>query len=165
MTRRDRDRLVGGAVVTRLYHAAGAARATCRGMRWLLAIAVCGCAAPSSGAGGVADRPVSPATAPAEAPRAAQPPADISVTLPGGANALCWDAAGSTLYLSDSNASSLVTWTDAGGLQPSDALPAGSAGVSLGGIVRRADGTLLIVSFGFGTQGGMFEWRREPRPR
>jgi hypothetical protein len=125
-------------------------------MRWLLAIALCGCSASSSGAGGAADRPVSPATAPAEAPRAPQPPADASITLSGGANALWWDAASSTLYLTDSNDSSLVTWTDAGGLQPSDALPAGSAGVSLGGIVRRADGTLLVASFGFGTQGGMF---------
>lgn len=35
-------------------------------------------------------------------------------------------------------------------------LPADAAGVSLGGIVRRSNGTLLIASFGFGTHGGMF---------
>lgn len=73
----------------------------------------------------------------------------------GGANALWWDAASSTLYLTDSNASSLMTWTDADGLQVAGAIPADEAGVSLGGIVRRGDGTLLISSFGFGTHGGM----------
>lgn len=76
--------------------------------------------------------------------------------MPGGGNALWWDAASSTLYLTDSGTSALMTWTDAAGLQVATQLPAGTAGVSLGGIVRRADGSLLIASFGFGTQGGMF---------
>jgi len=120
-------------------------------MRWLLAIAVCSCATPPTGAGaGGVVRP--------EAPRAAAPsvPADVTIALPGGANALWWDAASSTLYLTDSNASALMAWTEAGGLRVETALPAESAGVSLGGIVRRGDGTTLIASFGFGTQGGMF---------
>jgi hypothetical protein len=117
-------------------------------MRWFLAVTLCGCAAHP----GVADRPVRP-----EASRAAPatPPADIAITRDGGANALWWDPASSTLYLTDSNASSLMTWTDADGLQVAGALPADEAGVSLGGIVRRSDGTLLISSFGFGTHGGM----------
>ncbi len=118
-------------------------------MRWLLVIAICGCATPPAGAGGAA-RP--------EAPRAAAPavPADATISLPGGANALWWDAASSTLYLTDSNASALMTWTDAGGLHVETVLPADQAGVSLGGIVRRGDGTTLIASFGFGAQGGLF---------
>jgi hypothetical protein len=117
-------------------------------MRWLLAIAICGCTAPPAGAGG----PVHP-----EAPHGAavNVPADVTLSLPGGANALWWDAASSTLYLTDSNTSALATWTDAGGLQVGAALPAEAAGVSLGGIVRRGDGTMLIASFGFGTQGGL----------
>jgi len=118
-------------------------------MRWLLAIAVCGCAARPTG-GEQPARPVPPPT------EAAKPPADIALSLPGGGNALWWDAAGATLYLTDSNASALMTWTDAGGLQAASALPAGAAGVSLGGIVRRPDGTLLVANFGFGTEGGMF---------
>jgi hypothetical protein len=118
-------------------------------MRWLLAIAVCGCATPPAGAGGAA-RP--------ETPHAAAPavPADVAISLPGGANALWWDAASSTLYFTDSNASALMTWTDAGGLHVETELPAAAAGVSLGGIVRRGDGATLIASFGFGTQGGLF---------
>lgn len=119
-------------------------------MRWLVvAIALCSCGTPPSGAGG-AVRP--------EAPRAAAPvvPADVTVALPGGANALWWDAASSTLYLTDSNASALMVWTEAGGVRVETALPAASVGVSLGGIVRRSDGTTLIANFGFGAQGGMF---------
>lgn len=120
-------------------------------MRWLLAIAICGCATPPSGPGGAA-RPEAPR---AEAQPAPAVPADATISLPGGANALWWDAASSTLYLTDSNASALMTWSDAGGLHVETELPAEPAGVSLGGIVRRGDGTALIASFGFGTQGGL----------
>jgi hypothetical protein len=84
------------------------------------------------------------------------PPAETAIVLPGGANALWWDAAAATLYLTDSNASALMTWTDAGGFQLASAVPAGPAGVSLGGIVRRPDGAFVVASFGFGTEGGMF---------
>jgi len=123
-------------------------------MRWLFAIAVFGCAHPAS----VADRPARP-----EAPAVAAAPAspagvatDLAIPLSGGANALLWDAARSTLYLTDNDTSALMTWTDAAGLQVAAPLPADAAGVSLGGIVRRPDGTLLIASFGFGTRGGLF---------
>jgi hypothetical protein len=122
-------------------------------MRWLLAIAICGCATPPA-AGGAA-RPEAPRP---EASRAAAPavPSEAAIALPGGANALWWDAASSTLYLTDSNASALMAWSDAGGLRMDTALPASPAGVSLGGIVRRGDGRTVIASFGFGTQGGLF---------
>jgi hypothetical protein len=92
--------------------------------------------------------------APAAAPEAATP--DAAVALAGGANALWWDAARATLYLTDNNTSALLARTAAGGLQPVATLPAGSAGVSLGGLVRRADGTIIVANFGFGTQGGLF---------
>ena len=84
------------------------------------------------------------------------PPVEQAVVLPGGGNALWWDAASSTLYLTDSHASALVAWTAAAGLHPVATLPADAAGVSLGGIVRRADGTLVVANFGFGTHGGLF---------
>jgi hypothetical protein len=124
-------------------------------MRWLLALIVSGCAAhPAPVAEPPA--PVRPEAQAARSPASVKPPADVAINLPGGANALWWDAASSTLYLTDSNISSLVAWTDKDGFQPTATLPAGSAGVSLGGLVRRADGTMLVASFGFGSQGGMF---------
>jgi hypothetical protein len=131
----------------------GAMGALCdaSGMRRLLAIAVLasGCAAqPARGT----DRPAPPAAPVVPAPNV---PADVTIPLSGGANALWWDAASSTLYLTDGNASAVMTWTDGGGLQTAATLPAGSAGVSLGGIVRRSDGTLVVTSFGFGSQGGL----------
>jgi len=124
-------------------------------MRWLLAIAVTGCAAHPAA---VADRPARPEAAAAAAAPAgvASAPSDAAIPLSAGANALLWDAAHATLYLTDSNASSLLTWTDAAGLQVAATIPADAAGVSLGGIVRRPDGTLLIANFGFGAHGGLF---------
>jgi hypothetical protein len=82
--------------------------------------------------------------------------ADIAVTLAGGANALRWDAATSTLYLTDNTADALVKWTAAGGLQTVATLPTESAGISLGDILELPDGTILIANFGFGTQGTVF---------
>ena len=123
-------------------------------MRWLFAIALLGCAAHPAG---VADRPARPEPAAvAAAPAASASATEATIPLAGGANALLWDAARSTLYLTDSNTSSLLTWTDAAGLQVAATIPADAAGVSLGGIVRRSDGTLLIANFGFGAHGGLF---------
>ncbi|MEO7732658.1 MAG: hypothetical protein ABIY55_16940 [Kofleriaceae bacterium] len=96
-----------------------------------------------------------PPTAPSP-PTSPAVPSEIVVSLAGGGNALWWDAASATLYLTDSNASALVAWTEAGGLAPVATVPAGTAGVSLGGVVRRADGTTIVANFGFGTQGGLF---------
>src|SRR5690242_21062226 len=112
-------------------------------MRWLVAIVVIGCGSP-----GV------PPAAPSSAP--SSPSArEATIALPGGANALWWDAGAATLYLTDSNTSAVVTWTDKSGLAPAGALPASESGVSLGGIVRRGDGSLVIANFGFGTHGGL----------
>ncbi|HWU87183.1 MAG TPA: hypothetical protein VN253_07910 [Kofleriaceae bacterium] len=77
--------------------------------------------------------------------------------LAGGANALLWDSATSTLYLTDNNADALLTWTGATtGVQQVGTFPAATAGISLGDLVKRADGTILTTSFGFGTQGTLF---------
>jgi hypothetical protein len=59
-------------------------------MRWLLVITVCGCAAHPGGAA----PPARPDTSHAEMANA---PSDVTIALSGGANALWWDAAGSTL--------------------------------------------------------------------
>jgi hypothetical protein len=122
-------------------------------MRFLLvAIALGAC-------GSTPAQPVA-ARAPADThhadPAPAPAPADIVVPLAGGANALLWEAASSTLYLTDNNADALVRWTDAGGLETVGALPPDSAGISLGAIVKREDGTMLVASFGFGTRGTVF---------
>jgi hypothetical protein len=78
------------------------------------------------------------------------------VPLPGGANALLWDAATSTLYLTDSNVDAVLRWTARGGIETVGTLPPATAGVGLGAMVRLADGTTLIASFGFGKQGTLF---------
>lgn len=116
----------------------------------LVVIALGGCG--SNAATPVEARP--PAAAPATASLA--PAAEVVVTLAGSANALLWDVASATLYLTDSNTDSLVQWTDAGGLQPVGNFPPAVAGISLGGIVKRADGTTLVTSFGFGKEGTVF---------
>jgi hypothetical protein len=83
-------------------------------------------------------------------------PAETVVTLNGGANALWWDAASSTLYLTDNNADALISWTPAAGLQTVATLPTATAGISLGGIVKQSDGSFLVVNFGFGSQAALF---------
>ena len=83
-------------------------------------------------------------------------PAPTTYDLAGGANALRWDSATSTLYLTDNNADSLVRFTDAGGLQTVGTFPAATAGISLGDILKRADGSFVTANFGFGTQGTLF---------
>jgi len=115
-------------------------------LRFAIVLATCGACshAPTASA-----PPVAPSAPPAAA-------SDKVIPLAGGGNALWWDAASATLYLTDSNASALIAWTEAGGLTPVATVPAGTAGVSLGGVVRRADGTTIVANFGFGTQGGLF---------
>ena len=120
----------------------------------LLAIALAACgggAAPAAPT--TPSAPVAPITAPAPAPA---PAIDKDIELAGGANALWWDAASSTLYLTDNNADALLAWTDAGGLAPVATLPPSAAGISLGSIVRRPDGATLVTSFGFGKEGTVF---------
>jgi hypothetical protein len=108
--------------------------------------------------GGNAPKPVE-ARPPAEASAVvtAAPVADVVITLAGSANALVWDAASSTLFLTDSNTDTLVSWTDAGGLAAAGTFPPAVAGISLGGIVKREDGTLIVTSFGFGKEGTLFQ--------
>ncbi|HEY4239506.1 MAG TPA: hypothetical protein VGM88_06805 [Kofleriaceae bacterium] len=83
-------------------------------------------------------------------------PADQVVTLAGGANALLWDASTSTLFLTNDTAGTLQTWTAAAGVVDYATFPAESAGLSLGGIVKQANGTILVANFGFGSQGTLF---------
>ncbi|HEY0193230.1 MAG TPA: hypothetical protein VGC42_19065 [Kofleriaceae bacterium] len=120
-----------------------------RSLLFTLALAACGA-------------PARPVEAPAPPPpvQAPRPPSaehgEVVVPLAGGANAVWWDAASQTLYLTDNNADALLQWTDAGGLSTVGTFPASAAGVSLGGIVRRPDGTILVASFGFGKEGTLF---------
>ena len=118
----------------------------------LFALALAACGAPAKP---VETPPPSPPPAPITTVAADQAP-DVAVPLAGGANALWWDAASATLYLSDNNADALLQWTDAGGLKTVGTFPTTASGVSLGGIVRRPDGTTLITSFGFGKSGTLF---------
>ncbi|MGN6106637.1 MAG: hypothetical protein ACTHU0_16140 [Kofleriaceae bacterium] len=87
---------------------------------------------------------------------AVDPRGPASFELSGGANGLLWDAASSTLYLTDNDANALVEWTAAQGLRSVGTFPAATAGISLGDLARRTDGTILTPSFGFGTQGTLF---------
>lgn len=89
-------------------------------------------------------------------PDGPDPRGPMTVDLAGGANSVLWDAASSTLYLTDNNANTLVRWTDAGGLQTVGTFPAGPAGVNLGDLIRRGDGTIVATSFGYGTAGTLF---------
>jgi hypothetical protein len=114
---------------------------------WLSALAACG----SSSGHGAHAIDVHPNTHSPDAPQ------QTVITLNGGANALWWDAATSTLFLTDNNADALISWTPANGLQTVATLPAETAGVSLGGIVKQADGSFLVMNFGFGSQAMLFQ--------
>jgi hypothetical protein len=85
-------------------------------------------------------------------------PSNVTVSLgQGGANALLWDAASSTLYLTDNNADALGKYTTGTTTTQVATLPTESAGISLGGMVKLSDGSILIANFGFGTQGTLFQ--------
>src|SRR5262245_42554721 len=77
--------------------------------------------------------------------------------LAGGANGILWDTATSTLYLTDSNANTLLMWTDAGGFQTHGTWPTTTAGISLGDLVLRSGGAVLTTNFGFNTEGTVFK--------
>jgi hypothetical protein len=87
---------------------------------------------------------------------APEPRGPATIELAGGANGLLWDNARSTLYLTDSNANKLLTYTDANRIQEVGTFPPATAGVSLGDLVKRNNGSILTPSFGFGTQGTLF---------
>jgi glucose/arabinose dehydrogenase len=75
----------------------------------------------------------------------------------GGANALLWDAATSTLYLTDNTADKLESFTGGTTINSVATLPTESAGISLGGMLKLADNSIVIANFGFGTQGTLFQ--------
>ncbi|HEX4423241.1 MAG TPA: hypothetical protein VH165_35265 [Kofleriaceae bacterium] len=77
-----------------------------------------------------------------------------SIELAGGANGLYWDDAAHTLYLTDENANTLLTYTDAAGIATVTALPVEASGSNPGGITRLASGTLLTPNFAMGTSAG-----------
>jgi sugar lactone lactonase YvrE len=91
------------------------------------------------------------AATPVETPSPAAPLTEIA--LPGDANGLVWDAG--TLYFADDSTSSLMSWTQQAGFSTVAKLPAEGSKVSFGGLVRQPDGSFVIASFGFGTDGGV----------
>ena len=96
-------------------------------------------------------QPVTPVAAPVT-PAPATLRRDIP--LPGDANGIYWDATDHTLYLTDATHDTLIAWTDANGFATIAALPPADK-IELGGITRLADGTFVIASFGFGTDGAV----------
>ena len=77
-----------------------------------------------------------------------------SLTVDGDPNGLFWDDATDTLYIADSDNNRVLTWTDAARFASLADLPkAPQDGPGLGQLVKTADGTLVVVRFGFGTVG------------
>lgn len=74
--------------------------------------------------------------------------------MPGDANGLYWDASEHALYATDSTHDTLVKWTDETAFTTVAQLPP-SPKVELGGLARLPDGTFVITSFGFGSDGGV----------
>jgi len=84
-------------------------------------------------------------------------PALVQVSLgQGGANALLWDAATSTLWYTDNTADYLDKYTTGTSGMQVASLPTSTGGISLGGMVEQADGTIVIANFGFGQAGSVF---------
>ena len=94
--------------------------------------------------------PVSPTVAPTPAPTSVRRDVELTAV----ANGLYWDAGDRALYMTDAARNELVAWTDDKGVTDVAALPA-MPKVELGGITRTADGTFVIASFGFGTDGAI----------
>jgi hypothetical protein len=86
----------------------------------------------------------------------AGPRGPAAFPLAGGGNGVLWDNTAHALYLTDDTHDALVKWTDANSFQMFGTFPAGSAGIALGSIVQLTDGSFLVPSFGFGTQGTLF---------
>jgi hypothetical protein len=73
-------------------------------------------------------------------------------SLPGGGNGLFWDDHVHTLYVTDESHDQLLTWSEADGFKPAGSFPPADK-IGLGAIVRRADGSFAVPSFGFGKEG------------
>jgi len=67
-------------------------------------------------------------------------------------NGIFWDATTGALYIADNLNDAVLTWTDKGGFKTLVSLP-GPSGNDVGGLVQVADGTIVVVEFGFGTSG------------
>jgi len=74
-------------------------------------------------------------------------PEAAGTTLPGDPGGAFWDAKTASLYVTDVAHDTVMRLRDREGFTTEAELPASSA---LGGIVRLADGRLVIASFGFG---------------
>ena len=98
-------------------------------------------------------KPQDVATPVAPTPLAAPAPVATDIELPGDANGVVWDAAEHALYFADDAKASLMRWTQKDGFTVVAALPAPGSKVSFGGLVRQPDGSFVIASFGFGTDG------------
>src|SRR5262249_21235154 len=81
------------------------------------------------------------------------PTARDGIALPGDVNGIYWDANDHALYLADSTHGDVLRWTDHDGFTPIAQLPGDK--LELAGIVRQPDGTFVVVSFEFGTSGGV----------
>jgi hypothetical protein len=79
-----------------------------------------------------------------------------TIALSGPGHSLLWDNATSTLYLTDDKAGALLKYTDTSGIQTIGTFPMGSAGIQLGDIVKRGDGTILTPNLGSGSGGTLF---------
>jgi sugar lactone lactonase YvrE len=109
----------------------------------LIALAACGSSNPAP------DQPAPPVAPPV----VAAPAVGMDIPLPGGANGLYWDSADHALYFADDVQTSLMRWAPKDGFTVVAPLPAGKS--SYGGVTRLKDGTFLIASFGFGTDGAV----------
>jgi hypothetical protein len=78
----------------------------------------------------------------------------VSLTFSGDPEGLWWDAPSSTLYVADQENNQVLTWTDSNGFKTFSTLPGGAqAAEDLGQIVLTPQGNLLVIVFGFGTNG------------
>jgi DNA-binding beta-propeller fold protein YncE len=122
----------------------------------VLAFAAAACSSSSSTVAGEGGAPESGATHEAGTSKEAGPPVDRGPKSIAIANAdpngMFWDAATSTLYIADNLNDAVITWTDQGGFEKLVSLP-GPTGNEVGGLVQLADGTLVVIEFGFGTSG------------
>ncbi|CAM4195272.1 SMP-30/gluconolactonase/LRE family protein [Corallococcus exiguus] len=77
-----------------------------------------------------------------------------TIAVDGDPNGIWWDAESATLYMADDENNRVLRYRDGEGITKVADLPAAPAdGPGLGGMVRMADGTLVVVRFGGGTAG------------
>ncbi|HEY0255521.1 MAG TPA: hypothetical protein VGC41_28525 [Kofleriaceae bacterium] len=111
-------------------------------MRYALLAVLVACGSPT--------KPASLTAPPQPAPVPVVEPTDIP--LPSAANGLAWDPGEKALYLAAET--KLLKWSNNEFSTVAEFPSTGK--LSLGGVVRLADGSFLVTSFGFGTDGGVF---------